>query len=176
MCEKKVLARPFLLKGNVDGSYIVCQTKMNVDDTFEGVFIFGYLGDTSIDDITLSQATEQIEWFQCENSLFNISLSQAITFNRDLMTRNRTTNPVRATAQLLSTNPGYQNRKSFIKHIGNKSRDSVRKYHHPTYRKCIVMFLKHWNKMNPTSYRGAKRERSWRKLKIQTIDKHIRQL
>lgn len=52
---------------------------MEVDDTCEGFFDLGGLWDTTIDDITLSQASEQIEKeIECENLLENIVLSQAI--------------------------------------------------------------------------------------------------
>ncbi|XP_061188736.1 zinc finger MYM-type protein 3-like [Saccostrea echinata] len=67
---------------------------MDVDDTCEGLFDLGSLWDTTIDDITLSEATEdttidditlseateQIEKeIECENFLENITLSKAIT-------------------------------------------------------------------------------------------------
>ncbi|XP_061191715.1 uncharacterized protein LOC133199931 [Saccostrea echinata] len=53
---------------------------MDVDDTCEGLFDLGSLWDTTIDDITLSQATEQIEKeIECENLPENITLSQSIT-------------------------------------------------------------------------------------------------
>lgn len=52
---------------------------MEVDHTCEGFFVLGGLWDTTIDDITLSQASEQIEKeIECENLLENIALSQAI--------------------------------------------------------------------------------------------------
>lgn len=53
---------------------------MEVDDTCEGFFDLGGLWDTTIDDITLSQASEQIEKeIECENLLENIALSQSRT-------------------------------------------------------------------------------------------------
>lgn len=52
---------------------------MEVDDTCDVFFDLGGLWDTTIDDITLSQASEQIEKeIECENLLENIALSQAI--------------------------------------------------------------------------------------------------
>lgn len=53
--------------------------EMDVDDTREGFFDLGGLWDTTIDDITLSQASEQIEKeIECESLLENITMSQAI--------------------------------------------------------------------------------------------------